>query len=476
MKTKNQVIKDVQDDLAKQSPQIQVDVDNGPFYYLAARAVAQPIADLGSEVDRLAQVSTFNFPAVTTAAEQQVALRSFGFSQPRGGFSGGTALFITSRRPVGTESFYVRAGDIVSTGDGVGSLSFAAIETRALTANNADKFYNAATRRYELPVRVRALAAGTASRIAPVSLRSIRSGAANFEAVTNTARFRGGASIATTASAYATLQTRLTGMDNFSKGGLVTRARQYDVDNVLDVAKTTSSEYPLRFYRVPDGPAIDIWVLCNPVEENATESIIAASAQSTFVLPKGPALGLSSVTVNGVAVAASLEQDGSLALGRSTRESSTVTLETPVAAGDFVDISYTYDAIPSGIQADIATQREAGDLFGVDVLVRYALPLHLQCTVRGTVLPTYVANTVGAEVDAAIANYMLNGTQDSPLLGGTRTVEEMMGIIRSIPGVDRVFVDRFGRKEFPGRVEPVQVPAHSYAAFEFTSDRSTRFV
>ena len=477
-KSKEQIIKEVQSNLETLSPQIQVDADNGPFYYLAARAVAQPLADENARAERLTQLASFNFPAVATADEVSAALRSFGATAPRGGFVRGVALFLTSRRPIGTEAFYVREGDIVGTATSGGVL-FAAVETRALTANNADKFYNPATRRYELPVRVQALSVGVQGRIAATTLRIIRSGAGDFEAVTNVARFRGGASAATQASAYAAMQAKLPGLDRFSKGGLINQVLQYDADNVLACAMTTSASYPSLFYRIPDGPSVDLWVLSSPVEETRIESTIVATAtQSVFPLTFGPAIGLITVTVNGASVVASLEVDDSLAVGRSTREASKVVLETPAVFGDIVDISYSYDVLIDGIQKAIQGNRTAatGDIFGCDVLVRYARTLNVTYEIRGTALAGFDPSTVAAEVDAVASDYIANGEAGAPLLGGVRSPDVMVRQIRSlVPGVDRLNVVRFARKEYPSLVETISIPPHSTAGFELASDRSTRF-
>ena len=477
-KSKEQIIKEVSANLEELSPQIQIDADNGPFYYLATRAIAAPLAEENARAERLAQLATYNFPLVATADEVDAALRSFGIPLSRGGFARGIAIFITSRRPVGTEAFYVRQGDVVGTAAS-GGASFVAIESRALTATNADKFYNAATRRYELPVRVQALSVGVQGRIAASTLRVIRSGATDFEAVTNVAKFRGGQTAATQTSAYAMLQAKLTGLDTFSKGGLPSQVLQFDVDNVLAVAMTTSAEYPSLFYRVPDGPSIDLWVLSTPVEETRIESfVVTASTQSSFPLTYGPAIGLLSVTVNGIDVTASLEIDTSLALGRSTREQSTVSLQTAAVVGDLVDISYTYDILLVGIQQKIQGNRDSdtGDIFGTDTLVRYARSINVQYELRGTVLNTYDPSSVAAEVDAVAADYIANGEEDSPLLGGMRSPDVLARLIRTqVPGVDRLNIVRFGRKEFPGLVETISIPKNSTAGFETASDRATRF-
>lgn len=473
LKTKDQIIREINEEIVAASPQLQVDVDNGPFYYLAARGVAQPIVDTNQRVERLVQLATFNFPAVASGDEMQTATKSFGLPSPRGNFSRGMALFVTSRRPVGTEAFYVREGTVVSTAN-TGGVSFAAIETRALTAANADKFYNPSTRRYEMPVRVRALSAGTMGRIAPGSLRLIVSGASDFDGVTNVARFRYGGAPATPSATFVLMQQR------FASGpaGLVTQALQTDPDNVLAAAMTTQANYPKLFYRLPDGPSADVWVLTSPIEETRTESIVALTTATTFTLSSAPALGLVSVEVNGVPVTASLELDNSLALGRSTRESSTVTVDTAIVVGDQIDITYTYDLLPEMIQQNIRGARTAsvGDVFGLDVLVRYARTINVVYEVRGTVLNTFDPGSVALEVDAVARDYMLNGTSAAPLLGGVRSPGELEQVIRaSVPGIDRLSIPRFGRKQFAGIVETIDIPPHSYVAIEVAADATTRF-
>ena len=204
-KTQTQIIADMSTDLETLSPQIRIDSEKGAFYWLSTRAVAKPIADLSAEVERLQLLVSLQFPVAATQDEKQGAVRSFSLPVSRGQFATGTVLFATGRRPVGTDVFTVAEGDVVSTARTNG-VSFEVVETRSLTAGNADAFFNPTTRRYELPVRVRALTAGPNSRIASQTVREIRSGASAFEAVTNVAKFRGGAAAGTVDTTFVSLR------------------------------------------------------------------------------------------------------------------------------------------------------------------------------------------------------------------------------------------------------------------------------
>lgn len=477
LRSKDEIIKSVQEAVQSASPQVRVDVEKGAFYYLSARGVAQPLADISASVERMALISTLQFPTVVTGDEALSVARAFGLTVGSGGFASGIAYVTTSRRPTGTESLTVSEGDSFGTAS-AGGLAFEAIETRSLTAGNADAYFNPATRRYELPVRVSAVSAGTAGNIPARTLTTIRGGARGFDGVINLVAFSGGTDAQTVDSLYSRVQQRLLGLDNFSRGGLVANIQNIDTNRIQAVALTYSSEYPVLFYRLPDTAAIDAYVLNTPNPTTVTETYIAAAAQRNFSLSNKPALGISSCQVNGEAVAASLVLDESLPYGRSTRESSYVSLAAPAAANDLVSITYTYDSVLPTIQArvDGYLNSNSGALFATDVLVRYPKTLAVTVTVTGSVLGTFDPTTVEQDVATVVGNYLANGNSDAPLLGGVRDAGDLRNLIRTqVPGISTLSIPVFCRKEIGTVVETIDIPRNSQLVVESSGDVVVKF-
>lgn len=478
LRTRTEILASIRATLNTLSPQIRIDSAKGPFFYLAGQAVAGPLSDASADVERMALLSTLQFPTVATNQEALALARAFGLSIGSGGFAKGIAYVFTTRSPTGSDSFTVAEGDTFSTAS-TGGQVFEAVETRSLTAANATAFYNPSTRRYELPVLVQAVSAGEGANIAARTLTTISGGAADFTGVTNLVAFTGGSSAQSIDALYERVQQRLLGLDNFSRGGLLSRVQNVDVDRILATALTYSTEYPALFYRLPDTQAIDVWVY-NVVQDTlTTDTFVATPGQTQFVLTQKPAVFLSSVFVNGVPVTASLVYDDSLAVGRSTKEQSYVSLAVPAAAGDIVDITYGYDGVLNTIQAEIDgyLQADTGALFATDVLVRYARTLPVTVQVTGTVLGTFDPTTVEQEVATAVGNYIANGSSsDTPILGGVRSPAELRDYIRStVPGISGLNIPVFCRKTVTPLVENIDIPRNARLIVEAAEDLTVSF-
>lgn len=470
-RTRSEILASVKATLEAVSPQIRIDADKGPFFYLAGEAVATPLSQSSADVERVALLSTLQFPSVATNNEALALARAFGLTLGSGGFAQGVAFVTTTREPAGTDTFVVAQGDTFSTG--AGGQVFEALETRTLTAGNAASFYNAATRRYELPVLVQAVSAGVGGNIAARTLTTISGGASNFDGVVNLTSFTGGTAPQSVASLYSRVQTRLLGLDNFSRGGLQARIQNIDVNRVQAVELTYSTEYPFLFYRLPDTQAIDAWVLNTTRDVLVTESFVGSAGQTQIPLANKPVLFLSNVFVNGAPVGASLVLDESLEVGRSTREQTYVSLTTPVSAGDIIDITYGYDEVLNTIQAEIDGyfQADTGALFACDVLCRYPRTTYAVVQVTGTVLGTFDPTLVESEVATVVGNYIANGSGSSPLLGGSRSPAELRDQIRSqVPGVSALNIPVFARKQVSPLVENISIPRNSQLTFESADD------
>ncbi len=476
-RTKTEILASMAKAIQDASPQVRIDADKGPFFYLASQAVSGPLADASKATERVALLSTNQFPSVATSSEAMAVARAFGIGVGGGGFSRGIAYVFTGRRPTGSESFTVEEGATFSTSTNRGVV-FEAIESRSLTAANADAYFNPTTRRFELPVTVRALSAGVSGNIPARTLTTILGGATSFEGVVNLIAFFGGSESQSVEAIYRRAQQRLAGLDNFSRGGLKSRVLEVDVNRIEAVELTYSSEYPSLFYRLPDDQAIDIWVVNTPREVMATETFTGAAGQTSFTLSNAPAVSLASVFVNDSPVTATLVLDENLETGRSVREASYVSLAAAVSAGDVVDVIYTYDACLGDIKTalDGLYNTQAGSLFATDLLVRYARTIDVAVTVMGTALGTFDTTTIEEEVASVIGSYVANGTGTAPLVGGVRSPAELRDLIRSIvPGIGNLAIPVFGRKSLGTIVETIDIPRNATIRIANPEDIVTSF-
>jgi len=476
MRTRSEILSSIKNTLQTLSPQIRIDADKGPFFYLAGEAVAIPLSNASADVERVALLSTLQFPSVATDSEALSVARAFAMTLGSGGYSQGIAYVTTSRVPAGTDTYTVHQGDTFSTGSG--GQTFEALESRSLTAANADTFYNPSTRRFELPVLVQAVSAGSSGNIAARTLTSISGGASDFDGVTNLVSFTGGTSAQSIASLYARVRQRLAGLDNFSRGGLASRVQNIDVDRIQAVALTYSNEYPFLFYRLPDTQAIDVWTLAATRDVLTTETLVAGAGQTIFPLSNKPVLSLNNVFVNGATVSAQLTLDESLELGRSTRESSYVSLSSGLIAGDIVDITYSYDSVLNSVQSEIDgyLQADTGALFAADVLIRQPKTSYAVVEISGTALGTFDPTLVEEEISQVVGDYIGNGLGDAALLGGYRSPGELRDVIRSlVPGVSALSITVFSLKQVAPLVATIDIPRNARLTFETADDLVVTF-
>lgn len=465
LRSASDIIKSMITAINASSPQLRIDATRGPFFDLAVRALSVPLAEQSAEIERVAKLSTFAFSENATDTEIASFLRAFAQSGEADGVASGPALFCSSQRPTGSDEFVVQAGDVVSTRD-TGGLIFVASETKALDSSNADLYFNATTRRYELPVTVICATSGDVGNIPPFSLKKIVSGAGNFDTVYNLVRFEGGSPAESNAAAFERVKQKLRGIENLSVGGLRSFCQNVDINRIDAVQLVYSSSYPTTFKRLPDGAAIDVIVAGSAKTQAFTESFFATAGQQSFTLSRGPVLGLTSVFVNGTAdTAASLSLDQSGAYGRSTRESSVVTLSAPSSVNDVIEITYTYDQLLRDIQTELTGYETAGDdahdsIYATDILVRYPRDLALRASCYGTVLANKLS--VAAEIQSVIADYVANGDGNSSPIGGVRTPKELRELIMSrVPGLGSLSFSAFCKKSLGSIVQVVDVPKNA---------------
>jgi hypothetical protein len=477
LKTRTQIIREMQATAQALSPQEPVDSEKGLFFALGIACAAGPLAETSADIARVAQLSTFQFPNNATGAEASAMARAFSQTLGQGGQSSGLAVFVTGTKPLGTQTFQVTQGTTVAT-NRIGGLTFEAIETRALSAANADNYFNPRTRKYELPVLVRCLSAGTVGNIAPFAISALISGANNFETATNLVTFSGGSSPQSVNSLYLRTQQKLQGLDQFSKGGLIVTASNVDVNRITAISETFSSEYPNLFYRLPDGNCVDLWMVNAPSPQTIISTYTAVANQSKFVLLGGPVIGLVSVTVNGASAGATLTMDESLSYGRSPEESSYVTLLSPASGGDVIAITYVIDSVPGQVQValDGELNSTVGALFSTSLLCRYARTFPIRVAVTGTVLGTFDPTTIESQVTEATSNYISQEFGEAPALGGVRSPQDLRDFIRAaVPGIAQLNIPTFCRAQYGDLVETISIPRNTVVGFAETSDLTVRF-
>lgn len=96
-----------------------------------------------------------------------------------------------------------------------------------------------------------------------------------------------------------------------------------------------------------------------------------------------------------------------------------------------ITVSYTYDSLMPTLQALFSS--DSNHIVTSDLLVREAAEALVNLTASIVIVPGYVGNTVVANVQTALTNY-INGLN----LGAVLTLSELVAVMQNVPGVDEV--------------------------------------
>ena len=446
-KTAQEILGSIKNEVARLSPQLRTDFSRGPLFDIGARAVAVPLADGSVDVDRAARLSTLDWATVATEDEQRAATNAFAVQTPARRSSRGVVLMCTGQAPTGSATKTARAGAQVATGQINGTpLVFTITETRSLTASNAGTYYNASNRRYELPVEIVCNRSGDIGDVPEFAINRILSGANDFETCYNDTELRAGFAAQSAAQLYARLQAKLRGIDSLSTAALISSALELDGDRIDDVALVFSTQYPVLFRRLPDGPGIDVIISGPSVAASTARSFTAAAGQQLFLLSDvgAPVLSLTSVEVNGlIDSTATLGVDTSAQTQGSNRANdAAVELSAPATVGDQILITFTYDAVIRDVGARLGSTTSKG-MFSVDIVVRRPRQLEVGAQLSISVTPGSVPSAVLSDALAAANSYLRSGAEGNRLgkIGGVRTARELSAyVLARISGCSRCAV------------------------------------
>lgn len=411
---------------------------SGPVYNIMLQPVSNEIARIEAEQERINALYSLQFQDVATVEETDALAANFGIQRAPGTKATVTVFFQRTTRPA--QPSVVRRGSLVGNLDG--TLQFIVQEDAVIDPSNADAFFNAARRVFEVGVNVEAVSPGERFNIPAFRINTLITPNTDFDAVQNRAPAEGGSEEETQEEEVARIRQRFAGLNTGSIDGVKFVAADSFPEFINDVAVIQPSS--TLFKRSPTTPALDIYVAGSNTEA-VRQNFVALGGETQIPISNPPAVASSlNLAINGVTNATAAIVKDSGVLGGSTRASEVVLLAAPLAAGDVVTFSYSFNRL---IQ-DIQTQYQPtgiGDslLFGTDLLIFEAIeaPITVQMSIR--VASSFDVPRTTDQVQNVIIDFVEQGTFGVTLF--PETLREL--ILTTVQGVTSLDLQQFRRTD-----------------------------
>ena len=431
-RTPEQVRKSLSASAAEADP--TADLAKGPIYDLMLRPVAPEIAALEERQDSVRTLASLQLDKVTTEAEINAIGTAFGLPNVSGKPASCRQTFFTSSRP--TSDIVIERGTLVGTTDS--SRIFVVTERVVMLASAADAYYNAARRRYEITAKIESTSIGSDSNLPAFRIKRLfttvtgldRNGTENREAAT------GGTDRQSFSNYLRRIRLKFLGVNPETGAGIASQAFEYAPESISDVMMVYPKDRKV-FRRDTGRPAIDLYVI-GSLTESTSQRYVAIGGETSIALSSAPVLSIGSVQIDSAATTAyTLLSDPNPALTGSSRASDVLILTTPLTAGQVIDITYTYDALVSGMQANVFDAN--GRQFGTDILVRRPEEVPVSVQVDVTVLPSFDVSRATDAVNTIVFEYIETNVFIGVLL--PETLQQR--ILDGVAGVSSVKIQRF---------------------------------
>lgn len=337
---------------------------SGPVFNIMLQPVANEVARIEGEQERIASLYSLQFQDVATPEETDALATNFGIQRAPGTKATATVFFVRFTRP--TDPAVVRRGTLVGNLDG--SLQYIVQQDAVLDSDNADSFFNAARRTFEVAVTVEAVSPGETFNVPAFRINSLITPNVDFDGVENRAAATGGSEEETQESEVARIRERFAGLNTGSIDGIRFVASDSFPEFVKDVAIVQPSS--TLFRRVPSVPALDVYIAGSNLE-TVRQNFVGVGGETQIPIASPPAIVSSlSLSINGATTtgAAIIKDTGPEA--NTIRAAETVLLPAPLSPGDVVSFSYSFNRLVLDVQNEYEPTN-IGDslLFGTDILV-----------------------------------------------------------------------------------------------------------
>ena len=205
---------------------------SGPVYNIMLQPVANEVARIEAEQDRINALYSLQFQEVATVDETNALATNFGIQRAPGTKASVVVFFFRFTRP--SEPAVVRRGSLVSNLDG--TLQYIVQEDAVIDPSNAESFFNAARRTYEVAVNVEAVSPGEQYNIPSFRIQTLVTANSDFDGVESRSSATGGSEQETQSAEVARIRQRFAGLNTGSIDGVKFVAADSFPEYVNDVA------------------------------------------------------------------------------------------------------------------------------------------------------------------------------------------------------------------------------------------------
>jgi len=421
---------------AVESADPTIESRSGPVFNIMLQPVANEVARIEAETERIGALYSLQFQEVATSEETEALAANFGIQRAPGTKTTVVVFFNRSTRP--QNPALVRRGSLISNGDG--TLQYIVQEDAVIDPDNADSFFNATRRTYEVAVNAEAVSPGERFNVPAFRINTLVTPNTDFDGVENRAVASGGSEEETQAEEVSRIRQNFAGLNTGSVDGIKFVASNSFPEFIQDVAIVQPSSN--LFLRAPTSPALDIYIAGSNFE-NVRQNFVALGGETQIDIASPPVVGSSLVlAINGtVNSSAQIVRDtGNLA--GTVRAADIVLLENPLNAGDVVSFAYTFNRLILDVQNEYEPTN-LGDslLFGTDLLVYEGkiVPITVQMSIR--VASSFDVTRTTDQVQNVILDFVQQNTFGAVLLPGS--LRE--AILTTVQGVTSVDLSQFRR-------------------------------
>jgi len=380
-----------------------IDVSKGPIYESALLPWSKEVARTEEKVEHLGQLYQLEKAQTWDQEEIEFVGRNFGQEFGKGSPSQGFLTFYTYEAP--TSDITISANTLASTEGG--EYVYQTIEEVIMYATSIVAYYNASTRRYEITVPAEAVERGSEYDAKKGRINTPLTNIDGISGVISSTDFEGGTADQTKEEFAADLRELPLGNSLGTPGGIQNLALRAAFGEIQDTAVVTPADVGTweRAAQVGMRMSVDLYVLGSRLGPT-TYSYTTVGSETRVVLEKQPVLSVSSVLVNGSAVAFTLDSDTDANTRGSTSAQDAVVLASAPGPGATVFVSYTYNKLIETIQLEVGDDSE--DMFRANILVREGKKVTSRVVFT---VSSYGAGTRKSDVEDFVFQYFRDPTR-----------------------------------------------------------------
>lgn len=435
IKTRAEIIQDLVNAIKGRDSAIETGF--GPVKDIVIDPTSQVARELYLQVKRVFDVQFLKNSELMSTEELDLLGESLGIKRKGPRQATGSVFFFTSNRP--TNDILISAGFPVATTPVAGSVSFQAFVTTRSTvffAASADAFFNPATGFFEFEVPIRALNPGKNGNASSGTIKTLQRQQPGVAGCVNKSATAGGRDTETNSEYARRIHLALLGTDRGTVNGL--RRFGLEDERVIDALVVQSGD-PLLLRTESVAGAIDVYILGEePTIDQQPDTFTGLDIffrNEPLVFP-GPVSQVTGAIVGVLTEGVHYFIDRDVILDGSSKARNLLRWNRGAtglpSAGESLTIEYTYDKLVADLQ--ISIDKPENDVLA-DVLFRRSTQVDITLTATIKAVSDVSLSTLTDQIRSAITEFV-----NTRGLGESITPSDLDVTIRSVPGVDFVFL------------------------------------